>query len=513
MTPPLVELELADHIATITLARPDKRNAMNDALLADLERALIAVPEGIRAIVLAGRGGHFCAGLDLSELERRTPAEVVAHSQSWQRVFTRIQLGGIPAIAALHGGVIGGGLELAAATHIRVAEPDTFFQLPEGRHGIFVGGGASVRVARIIGTGRMCEMMLTNRRVDVDEAHALGLVHYRVGAGEGLDEARRLAEEVSQNAPISNYAITTVLPRIGNMASDDGMLVESLTAALSSTDTAARERIGAFLHRRRRDVAAGGEDSPESRIDGRAFIVTGGASGLGAATALALRERGANVGIGDLAAGPAQPDPGTRYRQTDIRDEVQVAALINEVIERYGRLDGVVNCAGIGISARVLGREEVHSLDLFRRCVETNLIGTFNVIRLAVAAMARAEPGVDGERGVVVNTASVAAFEGQIGQAAYAASKGGIVSMTLPLAREFARIGVRVVTIAPGLFATPMIDQLSREVQQALADSVPFPRRLGEPGEFAALACHVIENPMLNGETIRLDGALRLAPR
>ncbi len=185
VTPPLVELDVADQIATMTLARPDKRNAISDGLLADLDAALDAVPEGTRAIVLAGRGEHFCAGLDLSELEELTAHQVLAHSQSWQRVFSRIQLGGIPVIAALHGGVIGGGLELAAATHIRVAEPDTFFQLPEGRHGIFVGGGGSVRVARIIGTGRMCEMMLTNRRLDVDDGYAFGLVHYRVAQRGG----------------------------------------------------------------------------------------------------------------------------------------------------------------------------------------------------------------------------------------------------------------------------------------------------------------------------------------
>ena len=247
MTDPLVELAVADQIATMTLARPDKRNAISDELLADLDAALDAVPEETRAIVLAGHGEHFCAGLDLSAVEVLTPPQVVAHSQSWQRVFNRIQLGGIPVIAALHGGVIGGGLELAAATHIRVAEPDTFFQLPEGRHGIFVGGGGSVRVARIIGTGRMCEMMLTNRRLDVDEGYAVGLVHYRVAAGEALVTAQRLAETVAENAPISNVAITTVLPRIGNMASDDGMLVESLTAALTSTDGASRQRIRAFL--------------------------------------------------------------------------------------------------------------------------------------------------------------------------------------------------------------------------------------------------------------------------
>jgi NAD(P)-dependent dehydrogenase (short-subunit alcohol dehydrogenase family) len=249
------------------------------------------------------------------------------------------------------------------------------------------------------------------------------------------------------------------------------------------------------------------------RIAGSTFIVTGGASGLGAATAHALRERGASVGIADLADDPAGDGAEVLYRRTDIRDEGQVAALVDEVLERFGRLDGVVNCAGIGVSARVLGRDEVHSLALFRTCIETNLLGTFNVIRLVAAALARAEPGVDGERGVIVNTASVAAYDGQIGQAAYAASKGGIVAMTLPLARELARIGVRVVTIAPGLFATPMVGQLRPEVQQALGDSVPFPRRLGQPREFAALVCQAIENPMLNGETIRLDGALRLPPR
>ncbi|HEX5147930.1 MAG TPA: SDR family NAD(P)-dependent oxidoreductase [Candidatus Limnocylindrales bacterium] len=249
------------------------------------------------------------------------------------------------------------------------------------------------------------------------------------------------------------------------------------------------------------------------RIEGSTFIVTGGSSGLGAATAGELLDRGANVGIADLAE-PA-PELGSRalHRRVDIRDEVQVATLVADVRDRFGALNGVVNCAGIGVSARVLGREEVHPLALFQRCLETNLLGTFNVIRLAAAAMAEVAPGIDGERGVIVNTASVAAFDGQIGQAAYAASKGGIVSMTLPLAREFARIGVRVVTIAPGLFATPMMGHLPDDVRHSLGDSVLFPRRLGDPREFAALVCHAIENPMLNGETIRLDGALRLPPR
>ncbi len=249
------------------------------------------------------------------------------------------------------------------------------------------------------------------------------------------------------------------------------------------------------------------------RIEGSTFIVTGGASGLGAATVRALLDRGASVGVADLADADVDAPSGSLYQRADIRDEKKVGELLATVRDRFGRLDGLVNCAGIGVSARVLGRDQVHPLALFQRCVETNLVGTFNVIRLAAAAMAETEPRGDGERGVIVNTASIAAYDGQIGQAAYAASKGGIVSMTLPLAREFARIGVRVVTVAPGLFATPMLAQLPADVQQALGDSVPFPRRLGEPREFASLVCHVIENPMINGETIRLDGAIRLPPR
>lgn len=257
----LVDLEVAEQIAIITLDRPHKRNAINDALLDGLDAALTAVPPGTRAIVLAANGPHFCSGLDLSELEHLSPIQVIAHSQRWQRVFARVELGGIPVIAALHGGVIGGGLELAAATHIRVAEPDTYFQLPEGRHGIFLGGGGSVRVSRIIGAGRVGEMMLTNRRLDVDEGYALGLVHYRAGAGAALTEARRLAVAVSENAPTSNYAIVTTLNRIGAMASDDGMYVESLVAALTSSDDESRRRIDRFLRDGKRTEPVAGEPS------------------------------------------------------------------------------------------------------------------------------------------------------------------------------------------------------------------------------------------------------------
>lgn len=255
MTEPLVELSVEGSIATVTLARPGKHNAINQQFLDDLDDAVTRVQAGTRAIVLAARGEHFCSGLDLSELEERSPVGVLAHSQRWHRVFSKIEFGGIPVISALHGGVIGGGLELATATHVRVAEPDTFFQLPEGRHGIFVGGGASVRAARIIGAGRVCEMMLTNRRYDVEEGYALGLVHYRVDAGRSLAEAGRLAEVIIENAPTSNYAIVTALARISNMASDDGLFVESLTAALTATDEESRQRIAAFLHQRKRHEA------------------------------------------------------------------------------------------------------------------------------------------------------------------------------------------------------------------------------------------------------------------
>lgn len=250
MTEQLVRTESDGFIYTITLARPQKRNAVSDRLLRALEEALTNVPEGTRAIILAGDGKHFCAGLDLAEHQHREPFGVMQHSQWWHRIFHRIQHGGIPVIAALHGAVIGGGLELASATHIRVAEPDTIYQLPEGRHGIFVGGGASVRVARIIGAGRMAEMMLTGRIIDAEEGQRLGLSHYLVGAGEALEKARQLAERVAENAPMANWAMCSAIARIDNMASDDGLFVESLTAAVTQTSPEVAERIGEFLKRK-----------------------------------------------------------------------------------------------------------------------------------------------------------------------------------------------------------------------------------------------------------------------
>lgn len=251
MTEPLVKTSSADCVYTIMLARPAKRNAVSDRLLAALEKAWDAAPEDTRAVILAGEGGHFCAGLDLSEHQHREPFAVMKHSQGWQRVFSKIQMTGTPVISVLQGAVIGGGLELATATHVRVAEPSTIYQLPEGRHGIFVGGGASVRVARIIGAGRMCEMMLTGRVYDAAEGQQLGFSHYLVAADAGMAKARELARRIAENTPMANYAMVTAVQRISNMSADDGFFVESLAAGLTQTSPEIAARIGSFLKGKR----------------------------------------------------------------------------------------------------------------------------------------------------------------------------------------------------------------------------------------------------------------------
>lgn len=253
-------------------------------------------------------------------------------------------------------------------------------------------------------------------------------------------------------------------------------------------------------------------------IRAKTFVVTGGGSGLGAAVARMLVGEGANVVIADVnaEAGAATVDAlggSTAFIRTDVTQEKDAEAAIDLALARFGHLHGLVNCAGVAPGEKVIGRDGPHRLDSFARTVGINLIGTFNMIRLAAAAIARQEPAADGERGVIVNTASVAAFDGQVGQAAYAASKGGVAAMTLPIARELARSGIRVVSIAPGIFETPMMAGMPQEVQDSLGRSVPFPPRLGKPVEFAGLVRHILENVMLNGEVIRLDGALRMAPR
>ena len=254
------------------------------------------------------------------------------------------------------------------------------------------------------------------------------------------------------------------------------------------------------------------------RVAERAFLITGASSGLGAACAHRLVAAGASVVIADMnvALGlqvAKQLGGAARFVETNVTDEGSVERAVRTAVDSFGGLSGAINCAGIVQGGRVLGKEGPHELAVFERVIAVNLTGTFNVIRLAVAAIAKQEPDENGERGVIVNTASCAAFEGQIGQAAYAASKAGVAGMTLPIARELARFGIRVMTIAPGIFETPMLASLPEATQQSLTSQAPFPQRAGRPDEYAALAQHIIENPMLNGGTIRLDAALRMGSK
>jgi 3-hydroxyacyl-CoA dehydrogenase / 3-hydroxy-2-methylbutyryl-CoA dehydrogenase len=252
-------------------------------------------------------------------------------------------------------------------------------------------------------------------------------------------------------------------------------------------------------------------------LNGIGALVSGGASGLGAATARALVARGARVAIldrdGDRARELAAELGSVAAEETDVTDAEQVERAISRAQEVVGPLRLAVSCAGIGWAERIVSRRGPAQLEPFETVVRVNLVGTFNVLRFAAAAIAEAEPEGDGERGVIIMTASIAAFDGQIGQSAYAASKGGVVALTLPAARDLARLGIRVCTIAPGTFDTPLLAALPQDARDALGQQIPFPSRLGQPEEFAGLACHIAENPMLNGETIRLDGALRMPPK
>jgi len=252
------------------------------------------------------------------------------------------------------------------------------------------------------------------------------------------------------------------------------------------------------------------------QIAGSVFLVTGGASGLGGATAKMLAGAGGKVVIADLkeAEGSAlAKELGGKFVRTDVTDDASGKAAVAAAVDSFGTVHGLINCAGVVHGEKVLGKEGPHALASFARVVNINLVGTFNMVRLAAGAMAKNAPNAGGERGVIVNTASVAAFDGQMGQAAYAASKAAVAGMTLPLARDLARNGIRVMTIAPGIFETPMAEQIPPDIAEALAKSVPFPPRLGRPSEYAALVRAIVENEMLNGEVIRLDGAIRMAPK
>lgn len=247
---PHLAVRIDEGVATVVIDRPDKRNAINDELIASLNGFFRSLPEGVKAVVLHGNGAHFSAGLDLAEHKERDALEVMRHSQFWHETFQYIEFGPVPIIAALHGGVIGGGLELAMAAHVRVAEPSAFYALPEGSRGIFVGGGASVRLARLIGADRLREMMLTGRSYDAQEGLRLGFSHYLVGEGEALAEAQRLARRVARNAPASNYMMIHALARIADMSMNDGLFTESLATALTQTSDDAREGMRAFLEKR-----------------------------------------------------------------------------------------------------------------------------------------------------------------------------------------------------------------------------------------------------------------------
>ena len=254
------------------------------------------------------------------------------------------------------------------------------------------------------------------------------------------------------------------------------------------------------------------------QLKGSTFIVTGGASGLGGATARMVVEGGGNVVIADLKEAEGQAHAkalGARakFTRTDVTDEASGKAAVAATLSGFGEVHGLVNCAGVVYGEKTIGKEGPHSLAGFVRTININLIGTFNVARLAAEAMAKNAPNAEGERGVIVNTASVAAFDGQMGQCAYAASKAGVAGITLPMARDLSRNGIRVMTIAPWLFQTPMADQIPPDIAEALAKMVPFPPRLGRPTEFASLVAEIVRNVMLNGEVIRLDGAIRMAPK
>ncbi|SCM67569.1 crotonase/enoyl-CoA hydratase family protein [Donghicola eburneus] len=245
-----LKVEIDGAIATLTMNRPGKRNAMCDELLDAIDAFFSNPPEGVRAVILTGTEGHYCSGLDLSEHVARNAEGTMRHSRNWHRVMDLIQFSGLPVISAMYGAVIGGGLEMATSTHVRIAEPSTIFQLPEGMRGIFVGGGATVRVGRILGADRMCEMMLTGRKYNAEEGFTLGLTHYSVGEGEAMPLARKLAAKIAKNASLSNYMMINAISRINDMSKADGLFTESLCAAVSQTSEDAEEGLKAFLEKR-----------------------------------------------------------------------------------------------------------------------------------------------------------------------------------------------------------------------------------------------------------------------
>ncbi|MDE1949320.1 MAG: crotonase/enoyl-CoA hydratase family protein [Burkholderiales bacterium] len=251
----LLRVEVGGSLVHLRLMRPAKRNAVNDTLIRQIHGAMINLPAEARAVVLSGEGEHFCAGLDLSEMNERSTFEGIAHSRMWHAAMDAVQFGPVPVVAVLHGAVVGGGLELASAAHIRVAEDSTFYGLPEGQRGLFVGGGGAARVPRLVGFARMTDMMLTGRVYDADEGQAVGLSHYRTAPGAGLAKGIALAQKIATNAPLSNYAVMQALPRIASLSQSDGLFVESLMAAIAQGDDAAKQRMRDFVEGRAAKVA------------------------------------------------------------------------------------------------------------------------------------------------------------------------------------------------------------------------------------------------------------------
>lgn len=250
MSDPILKIDVTGPIATLTMNRPDKRNAMCEALLEAIDAFFSAPPQDVRVVILTGVAGHFCSGLDLSEHVHRSAEQNLHHSRHWHQVLEKVQYGGLVVVSAMFGAVIGGGLEIAAATHVRIAEPSTIFQLPEGRRGIFVGGGATARVGRLIGADRMTEMMLTGRKYNAEDGVALGMAHYAVDDGGAMALAQSLAEKIARNAPLSNYFMVQAISRINDMGQGDGLFTESLVAALAQTTPDAEEGLRAFLEKR-----------------------------------------------------------------------------------------------------------------------------------------------------------------------------------------------------------------------------------------------------------------------
>jgi enoyl-CoA hydratase/carnithine racemase len=253
----LLQVTLGGAVAHVRLNRPAKRNALSDTFIQQLQTAFVNLPAGVRAVVVSGEGEHFCAGLDLSELVERDVASGVLHSRMWHAAFDQLQFGRVPVVAALHGAVVGGGLELAAACHVRVADDTTYFALPEGQRGIFVGGGGSVRLPRLMGVSRMTDLMLTGRVLDAQEGVQVGLAQYRVPAGESLQKAIELAERIATNAPMSNFAVMQALPRIADQSQSEGLFTESLMAAVAESTPEAKQRLRAFLDKRAGKVVKG----------------------------------------------------------------------------------------------------------------------------------------------------------------------------------------------------------------------------------------------------------------